>query len=116
QNKANIENNPATYKLRQQLIEHTYGTVKRQWGFHYICTKRGLKRASADVGLMFTAYNLRRLMNSIDRNALKKFFQELVKLYFVVNASLKQTLALLAILFSSTTFYLPQKKTAANGF
>jgi transposase len=89
QNKRNIEKDPATYKKRQAIIEHTYGTIKRQWGFSYVCTKKGLRRASADVGLMFTAYNLRRLMNLIDKNVLKQYFSELVSLCFSKTAPLK---------------------------
>ncbi|MBK6612506.1 MAG: hypothetical protein IPG29_17160 [Sphingobacteriales bacterium] len=42
------------YKLRQQIVEHPYGTIKRQWGYSYIITKRGIERAAADVG---GAYN-----------------------------------------------------------
>jgi len=41
--------------------------IKRQWGFYYVTTKKEIKHASADVGLMFTAYNLRRLMNIIQK-------------------------------------------------
>jgi len=44
---------------------------------YYIITKKGKKRASADVGLMFIAYNLRRIINILDADILKKFFQEL---------------------------------------
>lgn len=83
QNKKNIQSDVNTYKLRQQIIEHTYGIVKRQWGFYYITTKRGMKRASADVGLMFTALNLRRIINLLDKNGLKKFLQELCCLFFI---------------------------------
>jgi hypothetical protein len=82
QNKQNIENNPTTYKKRQAIIEHTYGIIKRQWGFYFVSTKKGVKRASADVGLMFTAFNLRRLMNIIDKNLFKKFLSELASLFF----------------------------------
>jgi hypothetical protein len=39
-----------------------------------------MKRASADVGLMFVAYNLSRLVNIIDKNVFMKFLQELVLL------------------------------------
>lgn len=81
-NKENIQKDPATYKKRQAIIEHTYGIIKRQWGFYFVCTKRGIKRASADVGLMFTAFNLRRLINIIDKNLLKKFLRELASLFF----------------------------------
>ena len=45
-------------------------------------TKKGKKRASADVGLMFVAYNLRRMMNILDKNIFKKFLKELVFLFF----------------------------------
>ena len=85
QNKRNIEAMPQLYKQRQSIVEHPYGTIKRQWGFYYVITKKGMKRASADVGLMFIAYNLRRLMNIIDKNAFRKFLQELVfKLYEIM--------------------------------
>ena len=76
-NKKNIESKPEIYKKRQAIIEHTYGIIKRQWGFYYITTKRGIKRASADVGLMFTAFNLRRLFNILDKNELKVFLRAL---------------------------------------
>lgn len=56
--------------------------IKRQWGLYYIMTKRTMQRASADVGLMFIAYNLRRLMNILDKEAFKKFLQELAFLFF----------------------------------
>lgn len=77
QNRLNIEADPATYKKRQSIVEHPYGTIKRQWGFYYVITKKGMKRASADVGFMFIAYNLRRLMNIIDTNLLRKYLKEL---------------------------------------
>ncbi|QQS31542.1 MAG: transposase [Sphingobacteriales bacterium] len=77
QNKANIEADKETCKRRQCIIEHPFGTIKRQWGFNYIMTKRTKERASADVGLMFIAYNLRRLMNIKDKKAFKEFLMEL---------------------------------------
>ncbi len=85
QNKANIETNKETYKLRQCIVEHPYGILKRQWGFYYIMTKKGKQRASADVGLMFIAYSLRRLFNIIDKIKFKIFLEKLVR-YFM-NAS-----------------------------
>ena len=89
QNKLNIEADPATYKRRQAIVEHPYGVIKRQWGFYYIMTKKGKKRASADVGFMFIAYNLRRIMNIVGANDLKKFFKELVSVFFSITTSVK---------------------------
>jgi transposase len=84
-NRVNIENNKELYKLRQSIIEHNYGTIKRQWNFHFILTKKGMERAASDVGFMFTAYNLRRLMNLIDKKDLLKYLKGLAKLHFVKN-------------------------------
>jgi hypothetical protein len=82
QNKINITSNPELYKRRQAIVEHPYGIIKRQWGFYYIMTKKTMKRASADVGLMFTAFNLRRLINIIGKNEFKKYLERLILTYF----------------------------------
>jgi len=76
-NKGRIHADPATCKLRQQLVAHPYGTIKRQWGFDYVMNKCYLERASADVGLIFTVYNLRRLMTIFSPGLLKVFFKAL---------------------------------------
>ena len=95
QNKNNIEANTEVYKKRQAIVEHPYGTIKRQWGFYYVITKKGIKRAAADVGFMFVAYNLRRLMNIIDKNMLTKFLKELVSLFLLKTAFSKAIKAVL---------------------
>lgn len=89
QNRLNIEANPAIYKKRQSIVEHPYGTIKRQWGYYYVITKKGMKRASADVGFMFIAYNLRRLMNIIDKNLLKRYLEELALSFLKILATVK---------------------------
>jgi len=83
-NKDRIEQNPDYYRQRQAIVEHPYGTIKRQWGFSYILTKKGKKRASSDVGLMFTAYNIRRLINIVGKNELKKYLEVLVLLVLAI--------------------------------
>lgn len=109
QNKRNIEQAPGTYKKRQAIIEHTYGTIKRQWGFSYIMTKRGIKRASADVGLMFTAYNLRRLLNIIDKNTFKEYLKALAFLFFAVSTFRKHVFAFIAQAQFLPAFSCPTK-------
>ena len=74
-NKKEIEKDKDTYKKRQAIVEHPYGTIKRQWGFSYIITKKGMDRAESDVGLMFIAYNLRRLMNIFGKETMKKYLE-----------------------------------------
>jgi transposase len=83
-NKQRIEQNPDYYRQRQAIVEHPYGTIKRQWGFNYILTKKFIKRADADVGLMFTAYNIRRIFNITDPETLKAYLREAVSFVFAL--------------------------------
>ena len=76
-NKQRIEQHQDYYRRRQAIVEHPYGTIKRQWGFSYILTKKFIKRAEADVGLMFTAYNLRRIFNILSKETLTKYMESL---------------------------------------
>ena len=93
-NKERIEQNKDYYRRRQAIVEHPYGTIKRQWGFNYILTKKGKERASADVGLMFIAYNIRRIMNILGKDKLKKYLEVLILLslsiYRQIRAKLSQ--------------------------
>jgi transposase len=75
ENKVRVEQNKELYRKRQAIVEHPYGIIKRQWDFYYIMTKKTIKHASADVGLIFTAFNLRRISNLIDPNLMKKYLK-----------------------------------------
>jgi hypothetical protein len=77
-NKDNILQKQKVYKNRKAIVEQPFGTIKRQWGFDYILTKKGMERASADVGFMFTAYNLRRIINFIGQNNLKEYLKRVL--------------------------------------
>jgi transposase len=68
QNAKRVLENPQAYKRRQAIVEHPYGTMKRQWGFDHIITKQTKLRASADVGFIFIAYNLTRIWNIIKQD------------------------------------------------
>ena len=78
QNRINIEAEPDFYKQRQSVVEHPFGTMKRQWGFDHIMTKKSKKHASADVGLIFVAYNLRRLINIIGIKQFREYLKPIV--------------------------------------
>jgi len=51
-------------KERMCLSEHPFGTVKWYHGAHYVVCK-GIEKASAEMGLAFLAYNLRRVINMV---------------------------------------------------
>ena len=80
-NKARLQETPDLYRKRQAVVEHPFGVIKRRWDFYYIITKKSIKHASSDVGMIFTAYNLRRTFNILDKILLKAYTKGL-GLYF----------------------------------
>jgi hypothetical protein len=85
-NRRNKEEKEQLYRRRQAIAEHPFGTIKRQWGFSYILTKRGLNRAGSDVGFMFIAYNLRRIISILGKDRLMEYLRILVSLLLPVSA------------------------------
>ena len=81
-NKERISKDKDYYRQRQAIVEHPYGTIKRQWGFDHIMTKKYKKRAEADVGFIFIAYNIRRLISLLSKEELAKYLKELILLLF----------------------------------
>ena len=94
QNKQNILANPELYKQRQALVEHPFGTMKRQWGFDHIMTKKTKARASADVGFVFIAYNLRRLFNIIEKDQLMAYLSAIVALFLAIKIKIRRYIVL----------------------
>lgn len=108
-NRHRIENNKATYKKRQAIVEHPYGTIKRQWGYSYVITKKYLHHASADVGFMMIAYNLRRIMNILGKDELQKYLQAVVKLFFSIFTAIRLKTRLYKDIFFSSCNLLFRK-------
>ena len=83
-NRVNVKDKEHLYKKLQAIVEHRYGTIKRQWGFSYIVTKQGINRTNCDVGLIFIAYNLMRLINISGQDILKEYLRILSPLFLTV--------------------------------
>jgi len=109
-NKRRVQQSEKLYKRRQAIVEHPFGTIKRQWGFNYIVTKKGMQRANADVGFMMIAYNLRRMINILGIERLREYLASLLAVFmrirhyyklkksswsYLVNKTKKQTPILL---------------------
>ena len=76
-NKQAIEQNRELYKRRQEIVEHPFGTIKRQWGFDYTLMK-GKQKVDGEAGLIFIAYLFRRLESILGLNGLKEAVQGLI--------------------------------------
>jgi transposase len=92
-NRINFQEKEHLYKRRQTIVEHQYGTIKRQWGFSYILSKKGINRASSDVGFMFIAYNLRRIGNILTLNVLKEYLRILASLFSTIIAFFRRNIS-----------------------
>ena len=52
-------------------------------------TKKSMKRASADVGLIFVVYNLRRIMSILGQQKLKAYLKALFAVFCSIRAYFK---------------------------
>ena len=61
-NNRRVNRKPDYYRLRQQIIEHQFGSLKRQRGFTHTLLK-GKEKVLGEVSLAFISYNLGRAMS-----------------------------------------------------
>jgi transposase len=57
-----VTGNPESLALRKQLVEHPFGTIKRQMGHDYFLL-RGQEKVRGETSLTLLAYNLKRVLN-----------------------------------------------------
>lgn len=106
-NAERVTRNPEYYRLRQQITEHPFGTLKRQRGFTHTLV-RGKEKVLGEVGLMFIGYNLTRCISILGMENLIKALREFSDRIFyivtgVVSAFLKHFLKKSESPFSSTS-------------
>ncbi|MBK7041557.1 MAG: transposase [Bacteroidetes bacterium] len=50
------------YRKRQEINEHIFGTIKRQWNYYYT-NLRGLRKVNGEHSLIMLVYNIKRAIN-----------------------------------------------------
>jgi hypothetical protein len=81
ENRDRVLANPDYYRTRQQITEHQFGTIKRQWGFTHTLMK-GKEYVLSEVHLLFTIYNLRRSASILGLEELKRRLRNLISIIF----------------------------------
>jgi transposase len=72
ENNQRYKDNQQLYRKRQEINEHIFGTIKRQWGYNHT-NLRGLEKVNGEHALIMTVYNLKRSMNILGiENMIKK--------------------------------------------
>jgi transposase len=54
--------NAQLYRQRQEINEHIFGTIKRQWNMHYT-NLRTIIKVDGEMSLVMTVYNMKRSLN-----------------------------------------------------
>lgn len=71
QNNERYRNNSALYRQRQEINEHIFGTIKRQWGYNHT-NLRGLSKVNGEMSLIMLVYNIKRCLNMLGLEELIK--------------------------------------------
>jgi transposase len=87
-NDAQVAARKNEYRRRQAIVEHPFGTIKRQWGFTHTNLK-GLKKVNGEFGLILLCYNLKRVLSILGVNGLKKTLNRIRNMFTGMLASIK---------------------------
>jgi transposase len=61
-NNKRYQENPQLYRKRQEINEHIFGTIKRQWGYNHT-NLIGLEKVNGEHSLIMLVYNIKRSIN-----------------------------------------------------
>lgn len=81
-NNKRVTQNPDYYRLRQQITEHPFGTLKRQRGFTFTLMK-GKEKVLGEVGVVFIGYNLSRCVSILGTENLIKALKKCTIVLFL---------------------------------
>ena len=87
-NASRIDKHYEVYRKRQEIIEHIFGTVKRQWSYDHILLK-GFTRNNGEFALIYFIYNFRRLVNILGEKRMKKWLKSLFCLLLNIRQSVE---------------------------
>ena len=62
--KCNTSYGKVLLKMRKEIVEHPFGTIKRNWGYRYFM-QRGLEKVQSEFSFIAFIYNLRRVLNIV---------------------------------------------------
>jgi hypothetical protein len=63
ENNKRYHENAQLYRKRQEISEHIFGTIKRQWGYNHT-NLTGLEKVNGEHSLIMLVYNIKRSRRS----------------------------------------------------
>jgi transposase len=81
------------YRKRQEMVEHPFGIIKRQWGYDHVLMK-GIDKVEAESNLIFLCYNLKRVIKIL---GFKEFMKRLLaaSIFFLKNGFIRRIIVIL---------------------
>jgi len=79
-NNERVRKNKKYYLRRQAIVEHPFGTIKRQWGYTYTLLK-GKEKVGGEFDLICLVYNMRRSVSILGVKELIKALQRLKNIF-----------------------------------
>ncbi|WP_396276633.1 IS1182 family transposase [Haloimpatiens lingqiaonensis] len=77
-----VKENKSKCMLRQTIVEHPFGTLKRTMGFYYLLL-RGFKKVRGEISLAIFTYNLKRVINILGVERLLGALLANIYIYFL---------------------------------
>ena len=107
-NNERVNANPDYYRQRQQIIEHQFGTFKRQMHFDHTLVRRK-ENVMTEVRMIMICYNLRRLMSIFSLNELKSRLRAAFRTILKLRTIIKDNVIMNINLCCEITQWIPRK-------
>lgn len=85
ENDKQVNQRKEEYRRRQAIVEHPFGTIKRQWGYTHTLLKT-LPKVETEFSIIMLCYNIRRTMSILGLEGLKKALKEAFNQFFNLTA------------------------------
>jgi len=76
-NDAQVSARKNEYRRRQAIVEHPFGTIKRQWSYTHTNLK-GLEKVNGEFGLILLCYNFKRVMSILGKKGFEKALNRMI--------------------------------------
>lgn len=96
-NDAHVNARRSEYKRRQAIVEHPFGTIKRQWGYNFTLMK-GIEKVKGEFSIIMLCYNFKRVISILGLHGLKKALTSSIFRILGLAASVKLTITELIFL------------------
>jgi len=90
ENDLRVQERKAEYKRRQAIVEHPFGTIKRQWGYDHTLLK-GLKKVNGEFAIILLCYNLKRVISILGIKGLKEALISKFKGFLITTTLITQS-------------------------